>query len=120
MTVRPIAYSIGGGSADVRHMLLQKRDGSYFLAVWIEQSGYDVNTRQRLAVAAQTITVTMPASVRASAAHVWQQDGRVLRTTLAATHAFPFTISDRLSIIELTGPTSAPYPPGNVRVVPRY
>lgn len=119
-SVHPISYTVDGAGADVRHMMFQKRDGRYFLAIWIERSGWDVNARQRLAVPTQTVTVTVPPSVRASHAHVWQQDGRVLRTTMAATNAFSFTISDRLSIIELTPPASSPLAPANLRVAPRF
>ena len=36
-----LSYTLTNAGADVHHTLLQKRDGSYYLALWIEESGYN-------------------------------------------------------------------------------
>jgi hypothetical protein len=40
-TVRPLHYAITGGGATLQHLLLQKRNQRYFLALWLESSVYN-------------------------------------------------------------------------------
>ncbi len=120
IAVRPLAYSVQNTNADVRHMVFQKRDGSYYLAAWIEQSGYDVVTRTPIAVPEATIQITVPGSVRAVDTHRWQPDGTVVRTAIGPLGTIPLVISDRLTVLELRGPVSVPALPTGVRVTPVY
>lgn len=43
-TVKPLDYDIRQAPDDLRHMAFAKRDGSYVLALWLEQSSYDPNS----------------------------------------------------------------------------
>jgi hypothetical protein len=106
IVTRPITYSIQGASADVRSMMFQKRNGSYYLAIWIETSGYDVNTRTAIVVPPQTVTIGARYGPRAVSLHRWQADGRVTRTaiSMSATGFVPITISDTLTVLELRTP----------------
>src|SRR5579863_3600513 len=36
-----LTYGVTGNTNTVQHLLLQKRDGSYWLILWLEQSSYD-------------------------------------------------------------------------------
>jgi hypothetical protein len=101
-------------------MVFQKRDGSYYLAAWIEQSGYDVTTRAATAVPEVTIQITVPDSVRAVNTHRWQPDGTVIKTGVSPLGAIPLVIGDRLTVLELRGPVSVPALPTSVRVSPVY
>jgi hypothetical protein len=103
---RPITYTIQGAGADVRTMLFQKRNGSNYLALWIERSGYDVNARTPIAVPPQVVTIVPRDGVHAVNLHQWQADGRVTRTAMSVVGAIPVTISDRLVVLELREPSS--------------
>jgi hypothetical protein len=39
--VTPLSYSIFGGDSTLQHLLLQQRDGSYYLVLWLESSTSD-------------------------------------------------------------------------------
>lgn len=54
-----MAYSIDGGGPSLNHLLLQKRDGSYWLVLWLEESSFDPATEQPIAVTPQQITLTL-------------------------------------------------------------
>ena len=40
-----LQFALVGASSNVHHLLMAKRDGSYYLAFWLEEQGYDVNKR---------------------------------------------------------------------------
>jgi hypothetical protein len=97
-----LAYAVNGGS-DVRHMLFQKRNGTYFLALWLGVPGYDNETHQHIAVSPQNVTVTLPPSIWVVRRHRWQPSGLLsTSSSLAITTSVPVTISDALTVIELT------------------
>src|SRR5450432_2221403 len=48
-----LSYSITGGDSTLQHLLFQKRDGSYYLALWLESSVYNSNARVPVTVAPQ-------------------------------------------------------------------
>jgi hypothetical protein len=115
-TPQNLSYTVQGAGADFRHMAFQKRDGTYLVAVWLGTSGYENETHQRLAVAAQTVTFTTATPMRFLRMHRWQPDGSL--NTIAGvvtTSSIPVSISDSLTVIELTaasspGPGPAPTP----------
>jgi hypothetical protein len=116
--VRSLDYSLQGAGSDVRHMAFQKRDGSHFLALWIEQSSYDVSTRRAVVVPARAITVTIAGSVRIGKAYRWDARGNVSQTDLpAATTAIPVTVTDSLTLLEFR--PGSPPSPTSMRVLPR-
>jgi hypothetical protein len=101
-TVRPLPYSVAGGSSDVRHVAFQKRDGTYYLALWIEQSGFDLHSRNDIVVPPQPIMVHVPSAFTALNTYRWNADGTVERTANSGeTGWLPVSITDRLMMIEL-------------------
>ena len=118
--VRPIPYAVPDAGADVRHMMFQKRDGRNYLAIWIEQSGYDIAARATIAVAPRTVTLTLPDSVRPVNTHAWQADGRMTSTALTGSRSIPISITDRLTVVELRAPAAAPAAVAAVRVAVSY
>jgi hypothetical protein len=51
-------FALSGDLRDVEHLLLEKRDGTFFLAIWVERLGYDVNGRRELEAGRRRIVVT--------------------------------------------------------------
>lgn len=45
-----LEYTINGGTADLKHTLLQKRDGTFWLALWNDVLSYDPSTRTDLVI----------------------------------------------------------------------
>ena len=50
-------HELSGNLANVHHLLLEKRDSSFYLAIWVEQPSYDANAKKGLSVAAQQVAV---------------------------------------------------------------
>lgn len=102
VTPQDLAYAVQGASADVRHMLFQKRNGAYFLALWLEVPSYNPETRQLIGVPSQSVTLTLPRSMRLYGTYRWQIDGSFAATPSMATIAtLPISITDALTILEL-------------------
>lgn len=92
---------IEGGSASVHHMLLERRDGTYLLALWIEAPAYDVNSKQAIPVPSQRVVVHLGKTFPTTSLWALQPDGSALRHTLGASADVPLTVSDTLSMLEL-------------------
>ncbi len=56
-----LAYSIGGDTADLHQVLLQKRDGSFYLALWRASSVWDVAQRTPIAAGSEPVELELPA-----------------------------------------------------------
>jgi IPT/TIG domain/Putative Ig domain len=59
-----LGLKLSGELANVHHLLLQKRDGEFYLVMWVEQPGYDVNLKTKLVVAAQSVSISLGQSGR--------------------------------------------------------
>lgn len=103
-TPRPLRYSVDEEGGDLRHMAFQKRDGTYFLALWLALPGFDPVTRQPRAVRPRQIVVRLTTATRVARVHRWQSDGTVSSTTVntkAITTVMPVSVSGPLVIVEL-------------------
>lgn len=106
--VQSLGYAVTGATADVEHLAFQKRDGRYYLALWLSKPMYDVTARQYMPVAPQRVTVTLPTPMRHLATHRWQGDGSVVASAgLGTGTALPVDVSDALTILELGPPGTA-------------
>jgi hypothetical protein len=56
-TVQPLDYTITGGDETLQHLLLQKRNGRYFLTLWLESSIYDKHAGVETPVQPQNVVV---------------------------------------------------------------
>lgn len=61
-------FSLEGAPADVRSVLLQKRDGDFYLLLWREVASADPDTRVRFDVPAAPVVLVLPAQIRSAAA----------------------------------------------------
>jgi hypothetical protein len=111
---RSLDYTLGGSKAGLHQTLLQKRDGTFLLALWLERSSYDtgarpnqpdnVDARGDVAVQDQAITVTLDRPFRSAAFHRFRNDGTTARVPVPArlpTRMLKLAVSERLTVIEL-------------------
>jgi hypothetical protein len=96
-----LAYTVSGGGSNVHQILFQKRDGSFYLAIWLGESSYNTATRQPIAVASESITVQLPNGLWTTR-YQWNTSGKV--TTSAPTSASPYklTLTDKLTILKIS------------------
>jgi hypothetical protein len=104
--VSPLTYALSGDTAGVRHLLLQKRDGRYYILIWQETRSFDLSTKLDLSPAPRHVTLTF-ASVPAGLAvyHVNESSQAVARPQAALT--LDLDIPDKLYIVECTPPAGS-------------
>jgi hypothetical protein len=60
---RRLDYSLTGDVTNLHHTLLQKRDGRFYLTLWLEVPSYDLVNKVDITVAPRPITVTLGTSI---------------------------------------------------------
>ncbi len=93
-------YTLTGNVTNVHHLLLQKRDGSYYLAAWIEVSGYNPATNAALSVPAQSVTLTLP-ETHTIGLQRFNDSGQVVSTSLGTAQTVTLKLTDSVSILRI-------------------
>jgi hypothetical protein len=99
-----LTYSLEGViPSDVHHLLLEKSDGHFFLALWRETSGYDSRTKQPIEVT--PVTVDVRASGGVTALHEFRYDvsswALVQRPVQAGHSVATVMVDDTIVFLEL-------------------
>jgi hypothetical protein len=106
-TPSDLAYQLSGDTSNVHHLLLQKRNGSFFLALWVEEPCYDVDGKQPITVRPRQITVQTSSATRAML-HVLDSNGNMTSRSLDNSSSHSFQVTDAVSIFELGSRPVAP------------
>jgi hypothetical protein len=96
-------FKLSGDLTNVHHLLLEKRNGAFYLALWIEQPGYDVNTKTLLPVAAQQVTV-QTGGPTASKVYQFDAAGHIQTLPVQTGLSRTMTVDDRVLILQIGGP----------------
>ena len=91
-----LGFELTGNVDGVQHRLLQKADGHFWLALWVEQAGWDPTSGQKLAVPGQQVTVALDTPVAGARAFVPE-----LATTADRSFADPAGDKGQLDAIDL-------------------
>jgi hypothetical protein len=95
-TFKPLTYTLTA-PATVHHTLLQKRDGSYRLMLWIETAATDPVQQT------QTVTINTTTKFSTVEQFAWQDDGYYSSTPLTQSSdgTVTLTVSDRVTELKL-------------------
>lgn len=96
-----LAYSITGDTIGVKRMLLQKRDGRFFLALWTQASSYDVILKADMASAARGVTLSFDTPV-ARVRQYWVNTGIAPTATDTAVTSMTLMVNDQVLLVEIT------------------
>ncbi len=109
-------FTLSGDLERVHHTLLQKRDGRFFLALWLERSSYDTGARPNapddlaargdLVVPPQKVSLALATSFESAVLHRFEDDGTLSATPLDMGESFALDVLDRVQLVELV-PLSA-------------
>ena len=102
-----LSFQLSGDVSNVHHLLLQKRSGSFFLALWVEEPCYDVDGKKPIAVRPRQVTVQTPSATGAML-HVLDSAGAMTTQTLDSSPSHTFEVTDSVSILELGPRPAAP------------
>ena len=95
-----LSYSIGGNVNNLQHLLLQKRDGTFELVLWLEVPSYNVVSHVDIPVAAQNVTVQLPASTSSTSISSFDDLGNAFTSPAAFTGgAVVVPVDDRVSVL---------------------
>jgi hypothetical protein len=97
-----LEYQISGGGAMMNQLLLEKKDGSFWLVVWLEQSSWDEVNLAPIAVTPQNISLTLSSSYKTVADYQFNSGGAVTAFNQPMTgNVAALTVTDQISIIEI-------------------
>jgi hypothetical protein len=100
-----LVYAFSNSASDVHHLLLQKRDGTYLLAIWVEEPCYDVNAKASHTVASRSMHINFAKPVSVQGVYQWQADGTTVNTVSGLqSSSLPVAVSDELTIVQFTAP----------------
>jgi hypothetical protein len=99
----PLAYRLEGETHDVHTTLLEKRDGRYYVLVWLEVRSWDPLFRRPITVAPQAVTIVFPKSVRRAKVFAYAPNWTLSEQPLAIdAGAVNLSVADSMSIVELS------------------
>jgi len=100
-TPTPLAYALTNATSAVHSALFQKRDGSYYLALWVEAQGYNFLTQTPMNVPAQNVTLQLGSSVASAATIQWDANGNITTAPLTPTQSLNLTVSDTIQLVKI-------------------
>jgi hypothetical protein len=94
-------YGIGGGDGNLRHELFQKRNGTFYLALWLGESCYDVTTGHSIFVHPEILNVKLPTGTIVHR-YQWDDGGNMTRTALTSNNLANLSVNGLLTILEIS------------------
>lgn len=95
-------YLLSGDTENINHTLLQKADGKFYLILWQEVSGYNVDTKKWLNVPSQKVTLTLNTDI-AKATIYLPNDSASLKSSQTYPKQLDIDVPDHPVVIELAG-----------------
>lgn len=100
-TPSQLDYTIQGAPATVHKLLLQKRDGTFYLALWNEVPVYDPYKHIPIAVAPQAVTLHSSHALGAVSTYQWTATGDVATASLAGGTDLPLVVTDKILLVKM-------------------
>jgi hypothetical protein len=94
-------FSFEGASSNVHHLVMAKRDGSYYVAFWLEEQNYDVNKRVETPVGPEKLTFVSSRAFKSTQLLVFSADGTIKTIELTPSAHIALTASDCVAILKL-------------------
>ena len=108
-----LAYDLTGETDKVHSTLLQKEDGTFYLALWQARASYDtgaranapddVGARRDLSVSEQEVTLTVGTLIDEAALYILEDDGGLVKKDAPLEGGrLELDVSDTVTLVELT------------------
>ena len=103
----PLYFNISGATQDLHHLLLEKRDGSYFLLLWLEVPSWKAPASNiggaTIPVTSQTITVTTASNNAVATLYSYGNNWALQPTSLpGSVRSYTFGVADSVLFLHLT------------------
>ena len=97
-----LPYSINGGDSTLNQLLLQKRDGSFWLILWLEQSAYDSINEVSTPVAPQQVMLNLGEGYFTPNVGTFDDNGNLNWASMQnGGPSVPLTVSDHPMIVKI-------------------
>jgi hypothetical protein len=108
-----LSFTLLGNTAAVHHTLLQKNDGSFYLALWLKSSDYDQTNHVPLTVTPQTIAVSFGSAVSSLTDYSYDDLGNLTPSTVPVSqNVAQVSVTDKVQIFKvIPGNSIANIPP---------
>lgn len=106
-------FKLTGELSNVHRLLLQKRNGVFYLALWVEEPGYDVDSRKEASVPTRSVVLQADEGVR-MIRHTLDKSGGMKSVPLESAASHDIDVTDSVTVIEIddSRPTAPVlYPP---------
>jgi len=97
-------YTLAGQTQNVHHVLLQKSDGSFYLAIWLAvQSADPFNPSTTYDVAPQAVTLQSNTPIGGATTYILNDSGNLTPSSTEVTNgAISISVTDRITLIALS------------------
>jgi hypothetical protein len=100
-----LSYTLTGAASDVHQLLLQKRNGTFYLVLWIEASGYNQATNVVTPVPSQKVELALT-DATVQDVYTFNDQGTYTTTAEKSPAALSLTLNDTVTIVQITGADS--------------
>jgi hypothetical protein len=97
-----LKFEITGSTTNVQHFLFQKRDGSFWLALWNSSPVYNPSTNQEISVPSQNVTLTLFNAYKAQTLQQLDETGGMSSANLAAKTTASLNVTSGVSLVKIT------------------
>ena len=108
-----LTYALTGETSKVHQTLLQKENGTFYLALWQARSSYDtgaranapdkVSARRDLSVSKQEVTLTLGTAINKATLYVLDDEGDMAKKRVSLTGGrLELNVGDTVTVVELT------------------
>ena len=101
MLPQNLQFTLVGASSNVHHLLMAKRDGSYYLAFWLEEQDYDINKRVETPVSAEKLTFVASRVFKKTQLLAFSADGSLKTVQLNPSDRISLTATDCVAVLRL-------------------
>jgi hypothetical protein len=97
----PLYWSMSGQTWNVHHAVLQKGDGSCFLALWVEWPSNDPNSGASYSIPPQQVTISMPAAPKTASLYTYDSQMNLNPATLASSKQYHLSVTDTVQLLRM-------------------
>jgi len=102
-TGQQLNFTLTGDLSNVHHLLFQKRNGFFYLAMWVEESSYDVNTKKVITVPVHRIVIQTDGKVNA-VGYSFDKSGALQTAALGSSTTHVVAANDSVTVLEIDRP----------------
>jgi hypothetical protein len=97
-------YTLGGNTKNVHHLLLQKSDGTFYLAMWLAvQSANPQNPSTDYNISPQDVTLSANTPIGGAKAYVLDDSGKMTSSSTQVTNgSLSIAVTDRITLVALS------------------